>query len=150
MNLPKAIALTCFTILAVSGNTSFPSVAQTQPANKTFGDWCRNKASLSPGAKHTVEVLLREAETTDCNAANQKLLSLTELLLDNNDIRDIEPLQSLTNLTNLELGNNQISDIQPLQSLTKLTLLSLGGNLITSRICPMTKPDSICNWEIID
>jgi internalin A len=212
MNLPKAIALTCFTILAVSGNTSFPSVAQTQPANKTFGDWCRTKTSLSPEARHTVEVMLRKAKTTECDAANQKLSSLTELYLDNNEISDIKPLESLTQLTELHLSrneisdikplasltqlflleldnnkisdikplgsltnltlltlndnkisdikslqslteldylsleNNQISDIKPLQSLTKLGFLSLSGNTIDTKICPITKPESICNW----
>jgi hypothetical protein len=38
---------------------------------RTFADWCRQKADLSPEAKHTVEVLLQYAETTECDAANQ-------------------------------------------------------------------------------
>ena len=131
MNLSKAIALTCFTILAVSGNGFSVLAAETQPANKTFGDWCRNKASLSPEARHTVEVLLEKARTTDCDAANQELSSLTELDLSLERISDIKPLQSLTNLTELGLDNNQISDIKPLQSLTKLTSLNLAGNPIS-------------------
>ncbi len=77
MNLPKSIALTCFTILALSGNGLSASGAETQPTNKTFGDRCRQKASLSREAKHTVEVLLKEAGTTECDAANRKLSSLT-------------------------------------------------------------------------
>jgi internalin A len=51
--------------------------AETQLANKTFGDWCREKGALSPETKHTVEVLLKEAGTTECDAANRKLSSLT-------------------------------------------------------------------------
>jgi hypothetical protein len=30
--------------------------------------------------------------------------------------------------------------------LTNLNYLSLGGNLITPKICPRTKPESICSW----
>ncbi|HLO47337.1 MAG TPA: hypothetical protein VK211_02810 [Kamptonema sp.] len=46
---------------------------------KTFADLCRDRASLSPEAKHTVEVLLQEAGTTECDRAYQKLSSLTQL-----------------------------------------------------------------------
>jgi Leucine-rich repeat (LRR) protein len=70
-----------------------------ETVRRTFADWCRQKADLSPEAKHTVEVLLKEAGTTECDAANQKLSSLTGLDLDNNQISDIKPLESLTNLT---------------------------------------------------
>jgi len=90
---------------------------------RTFADWCRQKADLSPEAKRTVELLLKEAGTTECDAANQTLSSLTQLLLDNNQISDIKPLESLTNLTMLFLDNNQISDIKPLESLTYTNFL---------------------------
>jgi len=62
MNLPKLIAITCFTLLALSGNGLSAIAAETQPANKTFGDWCRKKAALSPEAQHTIEVLLKQAD----------------------------------------------------------------------------------------
>lgn len=69
MKLPRPIALTCFTILALSGNALRAIAPQTptQPANNTFGDWCCTKASLTPKPRHTVEVMLKEAGTTDCN-----------------------------------------------------------------------------------
>jgi internalin A len=122
MNLQKSIALTCCAILALSGNGLSAKAAETRSGNsrRTFADWCRQKADLSPEAKRTVEVLLQKAETTECDAANLKLSSLTELDLDNNQISDIKPLESLTNLTQLDLDNNQISDIKPLESLTNL------------------------------
>ena len=60
MNSPNLIAITCFTLLALSGNGLSAIAAETQPANKTFGDWCREKASLSPEARHSVEVMLRK------------------------------------------------------------------------------------------
>ena len=126
MKLPKSIALTGCAILALSGNGLSAKAAETRSGNmrRTFADWCRQKADLSPEAKHTVEVLLKEAQTTECDAANQTLSSLTEL----------------------ELDNNQISDIKPLESLTNLSQLSLGGNPIAPKTCPL-KPESICNWE---
>jgi len=81
---------------------------------------------LSPEAKHTVEVLLEEAETTDCDAADGKLSGLTKLDLSDNSISDLQPLQSLTKLTDLDLDDNSISDIKPLASLTNLTGIELG------------------------
>ncbi|MCC3458014.1 leucine-rich repeat domain-containing protein [Microcoleus sp. PH2017_08_TRC_O_A] len=121
VNLSRLVAVVAFSAIGLGscGNISSLSVAQTQPANKTFGDWCREKASLNPETKHTVEVMLRKSKTTDCDAADRKLSSLTKLDLDNNDISDIKPLQSLTKLTDLSLSRNDISDIKPLQSLTK-------------------------------
>ena len=126
MKLPKSIALACCAILALSANGLSAKAAETRSGNsrRTFGDWCRQKADLSPEAKHTVEMLLKEAGTTECDAANLKLLSLTTL----------------------DLGHNQISDIKPLQSLTKLTELYLNGNPIAPKTCPL-KPESICKWE---
>ncbi|MEG4419228.1 leucine-rich repeat domain-containing protein [Microcoleus sp. LAD1_D5] len=147
MNLPKSIALTCCAILALSGNGLSAKAAETRSGNmrRTFADWCRQKADLSPEGKHTVEMLLKEAGTTECDAANQTLSSLTGLLLEKNQISDIKPLESLTNLTLLLLEKNQISDIKPLESLTKLTELLLSGNPLTPKTCPL-KSESICKW----
>ena len=133
MKLQKSIALICCVLLALSGNGVSVKAAETRSGNsrRTFADWCRQKADLSPEAKHTVEMLLKEAGTTECDAANQTLSSLPGLLLDNNQISDIKPLESLTNLTLLSLGDNQISDIKPLESLTNLTQLWLYNNKIS-------------------
>ena len=86
--LQKSIALTCCAIVALSGNGLSAKAAETQRGNsrRTFADWCRQKADLSPEAKHTVEVLLEKAETTECDAADQKLSTLTELYLNGNPI----------------------------------------------------------------
>ena len=147
MNLPKSIALTCCLLLALSGNGLSAKAAETRSGNsrRTFAEWCRQKADLSPEAKRTVEVLLQKAENTECDAANQKLSSLTTLDLNNNQISDIKPLESLTNLTWLDLDNNQISDIKPLQSLTNLTWLSLRNNQI-SDIKPL---ESLTNLTVL-
>ncbi|MEG3960621.1 leucine-rich repeat domain-containing protein, partial [Microcoleus sp. herbarium2] len=133
MKLQKSIALACCAIVALSGNGLSAKAAETRSGNsrRTFADWCRQKADLSPEAKRTVEVLLQKAETTECDAANLKLSSLTELGLGDNQISDIKPLESLTNLTSLSLSDNQISDIKPLASLTNLTKLYLYNNQIS-------------------
>ena len=133
MKLPKSIALACCVLLALSGNGLSAKAAETRSGNsrRTFADWCRQKADLSPEAKHTVELLLERAETTECDAAYLKLSSLTELDLANNQISDIKPLESLTNLTSLYVSNNLLGDIKPLESLTNLTTLWLFDNQIS-------------------
>src|SRR4028119_1517820 len=143
--LQKSIALTCCVLLALSGNGVSAKAAETRSVSSrgTFADWCRQKADLSPEAKRTVEVLLQKAETTECDAANQKLSSLTGLNLSSNEISDIKPLESLTNLTLLNLSSNEISDIKPLESLTNLNLLDLRNNQI-SDIKPL---ESLTNLE---
>ena len=149
MKLQKPIALTFCVLLALSGNGVSPKAAaevRSGNSRRTFADWCRQKADLNPEAKHTVEVLLQYAETTECDAANQTLSSLTALYLRDHQISDIKPLESLTNLTVLGLPNNRISDIKPLESLTKLTELIVSGNQIAPKTCPL-KPESICKWE---
>lgn len=133
MNLRKLIVVIWSAIvLALSGNELSARAAEPQLGNskRTFADWCRQKADLSPETKHTVDVLLKEAGTNDCDAADRKLSSLTKLDLFDNQIGDIQPLASLTNLTWLFLSSNQIRDIKPLASLTNLTRLSLSENPI--------------------
>src|SRR6476661_8977696 len=172
MNLASLIVVTFSAIGLIScGNKPSKLVAAPQLGNsgRTFADWCRQKADLSPEAKHTVEELLKIAGTTECDAADRKLSSLpglgliddhkisdikplesltnlTVLILIGNKISDIKPLESLTNLTVLNLDSNQIRDIKPLQSLTKLTRLHIRGNPIAPKTCPL-KPESICKWE---
>jgi internalin A len=112
-------------IKRISGTTA--SLPQTTTA-RTFADWCLNKNNLSVQTKHTVDVLLQEAQTQDCHRASKLLSTRTELSLNNNQITDLKPLSSLTKLTYLVLDNNQIADLKPLSSLTKLTYLVLDNN----------------------
>ena len=148
MKLQKSIALTCCAILALSGNGVSAKAAETRSGNsrRTFADWCREKDSLSPETKRTVELLLQKAETTECGAADRELSSLTVLFLHNNQISDIKPLESLTSLTWLAHTNNQISDIKPLESLTNLTQISPNGNQI-SDIKPL---QSLTNLNLLN
>lgn len=108
------------------------SKQQPNPAKfSSFADWCLHKKSLSSEAKHTVEMLLDEAYTSNCQEANEILFNTTELDLSNKQISDITPLKYLTNLTWLNLSDNQVSDLTPLQALTNLTFLDLSNNQVS-------------------
>jgi internalin A len=109
-----------------------PEQQANQPITlSSFADWCKHKNCLTREARHTVEMLLEIAGTSDCDEAQKVLLNLTELHLNDNQITDINPLSALTNLTELSLGHNQITDITGLSALTNLTSLGLGDNQIT-------------------
>lgn len=119
-----------------------------------FADWCRNKDDLSPQARHTVEQLLREADTSDCEEAERRLSSRTTLDLSWRQISDISPLASLPGLSGLALYDNDISDIRPLAHLTQLTQLVLSDNQI-SDISPLARLTglrelNLCNNQISD
>ena len=133
IGLASILLLGIFGKSQISGNEPFSWLVQKQrgDSERTFANWCRKKASLSAETKHTVEVLLKKAGTTECEAAARQLSSLTKLKLDKNQIRDIKPLASLTHLNWLSLDNNQISDIKPLASLTNLNWLALSNNQIS-------------------
>jgi internalin A len=109
-----------------------PQKQPNEPMNfSSFADWCRHIDSLSEGARHTVEVLLKKAGTDDAEAAETILSSMTELELGGYRISDISFLSSLTNLTKLHLYDNQITDISFLRALANLTELHLYHNQIT-------------------
>ena len=114
-----------------------PEPQANQPINfSSFADWCLHFDSLSQAARHTVEVLLKCAGTSDIDEANGILSSRNKLTISRNQISDITPLQSLTHLTHLYLYNHQISDITPLKSLTHLKTLDVRDNHI-SDITPL-------------
>ncbi|MEG4628179.1 leucine-rich repeat domain-containing protein [Microcoleus sp. AR_TQ3_B6] len=96
-----------------------------------FANWWRHLHNLPQKASHKVKPLLKKAGTEDAQAAQQRLSSMTELILSHHQITHISSLGSLTNLTTLHLGDNQITDISSLGSLTNLTKLNLYINQIT-------------------
>ena len=55
---------------------------------------------------------------------------LTQLILNDNQIRDVDPLAQLTNLETLNLRDNQITDVLPLTYLTRLKTLDVTNNPI--------------------
>jgi internalin A len=116
----------------------FPIVASASPQPpKSFAQWCQQKDSASAATRHTIDVLLQEAGTKDCNVADRQLRNLTELDLSINQLVDLQPLAGLTNLKELRLDSNQIVDIKPLAGLTNLTVLYLHTNQIID-VQPLT------------
>jgi internalin A len=85
----------------------FVSTASAQ--SKSFAQWCQQKSSVPAATRHTIDVLLKKAGTNDCQTADSKLTSLTELNLSSNRISDVKPLAGLTNLKVLALVSNPIS-----------------------------------------
>ena len=130
--MKRAIALGLLTVLLVMGIGSV-SVSQDELSPDrfaTFADWCHHHDRLTSEAQHTVETLLEEAGTQECNQAEDRLTHLIELDLNFKQIVDVAPLATLTNLTELDLWNNEIVDVLPLARLTNLTRLSLAYNQI--------------------
>ncbi|MBD2203419.1 leucine-rich repeat domain-containing protein [Calothrix sp. FACHB-1219] len=108
------------------------------PNFRRFADWCLHKDSLSPEARHTVDLLLEKVITSDCYQAEQQLASLIRLRLYNEEISDLSPLSTLTNLAYLELTRNNICDISPLSTLSNLRHLALSHNQIAD-FSPLSK-----------
>jgi internalin A len=107
--------------------------APPQPAKtKTFAQWCLKRNSVPAATKLTIDLLLKQAGTKNCQLANSKLNTLTELNLSEGRISDLKPISSLVELTSLTLYNNKISDLQPLSGLTKLIDLNLNLNKISN------------------
>jgi internalin A len=132
--------------------SSMIALPQTPLQPKTFAQWCQNQKSFITAIRKTIDVLLQTANTTDCQLADTKLQSLTELNLNfrgltnieplasfynlnklyllGNDIWDLRPLAKLNNLLELDLGINGVQDIEPIGDLTNLTTLNLAGNQV--------------------
>ena len=133
--MKRAIALGLLTVLLVMGIGSV-SVSQDElppdrfPTFTIFADWCDHHDRLTSEAQHTVETLLEEAGTQECNQAEDRLTHLIELDLNFKQIVDVAPLATLTNLTELDLSANQIVDVAPLAPQTNLTKLAIWNKQI--------------------
>jgi len=128
----------------------FPASAasfQETTTPKTFADWCLDRNNLSVETLRTVDVLLRVAETTDCNQASSLLSTRTNLSLNDKQIADLKPLSTLTNLISLSLNNNSITDLRPLSTLGNLNSLYLHNNSITD-LSPLSKLTNLISLSL--
>ena len=123
--MKHAIALGLLTVLLVIGVGCFGTLQREISTDTftTFNDWCRHRGRLTREARHTVRVLLDEADTRSCDQASSELTALTYLNLWGNQIRDVSPLTSLPHLTDLWLNDNQLRDVSPLTSLPHMTFI---------------------------
>ena len=123
--------LFCLGLCAIVGVSS-PSLAKpAQGQFPTFSEWCTRLSQVSTAQRHTIEVLLQQAKTQDCQQAEQILSSQPSLSLGQQQLSDLSPLASLTHLKHLNLIGNQITDLRPLAALNQLTFLLLTDNQIT-------------------
>ncbi len=60
----------------------------------------------------------------------EKLTNLKQLNLCGNELKDISELKNLANLESIDLSHNEISDISTLKNLTNLKKLNLGNNKV--------------------
>jgi hypothetical protein len=74
---------------------------------------------------------LTNNKLTEVPKGLEKLTKLTNLLLSDNKLTDVEGLEKLTKLTSLALNRNQLTDVKGLEKLTKLTGLALNDNQLT-------------------
>ena len=81
--------------------------------------------------KHTLEVMLATSPAFIAEDAAYYYENLDKVVLQNVNIKSVEPLRYLTNVQILVLDNNQISDINPLFELPNLRHLNLISNEIT-------------------
>ncbi|MDB9314479.1 hypothetical protein PN462_15305 [Spirulina sp. CS-785/01] len=80
-------------VLAILGMIASVDSAIAQVQNpsesfKTFTDWCLNQDDLTPEARHTVQVLLEQAETEECDRATEILTQTKELNLNGNESKN--------------------------------------------------------------
>ena len=136
-------------VFSLTNTKAIANQSLQQNKSKTFTEYCQQKSILPQATKDTVEVLLKEAGTQNCQQANRKLSNLTRLSLWGSDkeISDLKPLSGFTNLTYLSIWGNQISDIKPLSGLTNLTDLNLAGNQI-SDIKPLSSLTNLTNLNL--
>ena len=83
---------------------AFPAmaIATQQSKPKTFTQWCQQRNSVPAATKLTIDLLLKEADTQNCQQANSKLIRRGALDFSNKGISDLQPLSRLTNLENLD------------------------------------------------
>jgi internalin A len=126
----------------------FATPVTAQPKSTTsFAQWCQQKSTLPASTKLTIDVLLKKAGTQNCKTADRHLKSLTELILENNQISDLQPLSGLANLTSLDVDNNRIRDLQPLSGLTNLKHLAASKNQI-STLKPLAGLTSLASLRV--
>ena len=110
---------------------------EQQIGTKNFRQWCQEINSVSASSRYTINILLKKANTENCQEASFKLNKLTSIELYGSKIIDLKPLSSLISLTRISLDSNQINDVKPLTSLVNLQYLSLYSNQIND-IKPLT------------
>ena len=95
-----------------------------------FAEVCR-EAEAGSATRLTVEVLLEQAGTKDCEVAQEWLLQLERMKLVggiiDSKLSDLTPLENLMNIKELTIEDTQVQDFSPLAKIRGLTKLILTG-----------------------
>lgn len=102
----------------------------TVARNVLFQTMCGQRGKLSAESRHTMEVLLRVAGTTQCDRAAQGLAKQKVLDLSGTGIRDLRPVGTLTTLETLVLSRNPIENWSPLAGLVNLKTLVIRDSVV--------------------
>ncbi|HYX38910.1 MAG TPA: leucine-rich repeat domain-containing protein [Oligoflexus sp.] len=97
--------------------------------SETFATRCEQSDPASEAA-HTYKVLMEITGTSACRDAEAKLRGMTFLVLNEKNIKDLNPIGDLEHLQWLHLYGNRIEDISPLKRLAKLKDLVLDNNQV--------------------
>jgi internalin A len=143
---PMKNASQAIIFLSLVALSAFPAQASPIQPGKSFAQWCAQKDVVSSNTRQTIEVLLQQAGTTNCQQADLKLSQFAKLNLHNKKISDLRPFASFHKLEWLFLSNNQILDLEPLSDLKNLKELYLATNEIRV-LTPLAK---LSNLEKID
>lgn len=82
-------------------------------------------------ARLTIKAIFWKTMAEDCAVANERLLMLTNLTLNDRGLTDIGPLAGLQHLIRLDLAKNALTDVTPLAGLERLKNLDLRANPLT-------------------
>lgn len=99
-------------------------------------------------AKNMTELLIENNLIIDINAINS-LEKLNTLFLNNNNIKNIPDLSKMANLNSLLLSCNKIQDISPLATSKSLRVIKLNENMI-SDLSPLSSIENISDLKARD
>lgn len=99
-------------------------------------------------AKNMTELLIENSIIIDMNIIN-KLDKLNTLFLNNNNIKSIPDLSKMTNLNSLLLSCNKIQDVSPLATSKNLRVIKLNENMI-SDLSPLSNIKGLVDLKAKD
>jgi internalin A len=149
-----ALAIGSVLLCQVTTLTTIPAQAKV----KSFLEWCQRRNSVPAATKTTIDRLLVQAGTQDCQQADSKLrtntTSIGYLGPDTREIMDgkirpivdLRPIAGLTNIKEIRLNNTQVKDLTPLAGLINLKRLRITNSYITD-LSPLS---GLSNLEDLD
>lgn len=123
------------------------SILLSAPAfsGNIFIEECQKPSS--PEVQRTIEMLLNNADTTDCQAAYDTLAKQTKWSLERWGLSDLSVLTAFPALERLSLAGNNIKDLSPLTRLPKLSHLNVRDNEVTD-ISPLAQLEGLERLDV--